>query len=153
MSELRIAERIAREAHTGQTEKSTGDPYIRHVERVVDLVQGDQQRAVAWLHDVLEDSAFSDVDLSQAGISGDVVEAVLLLTHDKTQATYQQYIERIRASGSPLAIAVKLADLRDHLRPNCPGRLVERYQHALRLLEPLEIADVAESPGLEPRTV
>jgi hypothetical protein len=139
-SELQIAERIAREAHAGQKEESTGDDYIRHVERVVALSpEGDQVKAVAWLHDAIEDSNFTAAELGRAGVSEAVVDAVVLLTRaDNGTAmivhTYQQYIDSIKASGNLLAIAVKIADLRDHLRPNCPERLRPRYEKALRIL-------------------
>jgi hypothetical protein len=53
---VQIAERIARVAHAGQKEESTGDDYIHHVERVAALVDGDDAKAVAWLHDVIEDN-------------------------------------------------------------------------------------------------
>jgi (p)ppGpp synthase/HD superfamily hydrolase len=55
-SELQLAERIARKAHAGQMDTVTGADYITHVERVVALVEGDEAKAVAWLHDVVEDS-------------------------------------------------------------------------------------------------
>lgn len=131
----RIAEIIARAAHHGQVEKSTGDPYIRHVERVVDLVDGDEAKSVAWLHDVLEDcQGWTTQRLHEAGIcSTRVLAAVEWLTRNKGD-TYERYIEKIRLSGNTLARAVKIADLRDHLRPNCPARLRPRYEKALAKL-------------------
>src|SRR6187402_2103897 len=74
------AERQARQAHAGQVEALTGDDYIHHVERVVALVGDDEAKAVAWLHDVLEDTKVSADDLLAAGVSETVVEAVRALT-------------------------------------------------------------------------
>ena len=132
-----IAERIAREAHAGQTEESTGDNYIRHVERVVALVEGCDEKAVAWLHDVIEDSRFYASNLFAAGIPWRIIDAVVWLTRPEF-GSYAEYIQMIKDSGDPLAIAVKIADLRDHLRP--PGlfclvpSLRKRYEAAwLRL--------------------
>ena len=136
MTERWIAERIARLAHAGQTEESTGDDYIRHVERVVGLVDGDDAKAVAWLHDVIEDSDWTAVDLARAGIAPLVIAAVELLTHDP-RVSYEEYIAALvesQAPAAPLARAVKRADLRDHLRPNCPARLQSRYEAALIVL-------------------
>lgn len=130
-----LAERIAREAHAGQREESTGDDYIHHIERVVALVEGDQAKAVAWLHDVLEDTPLTVADLRCAGISAPVVIAVELLTRTPPYDNYAQYIDNIRDAGNPLALEVKLADLRDHLRPNCPARLRSRYERALVVLD------------------
>lgn len=132
-TELQIAERIARAAHDGQKDTVTGADYITHVERVVALVDGDQAKAVAWLHDVLEDTTISASVLAESGISPDVLEAVRLLTRDGVE-TYGEYIESLVTSKQPLAIAVKLADLRDHLQPTCPDRLRPRYERAVDLL-------------------
>jgi (p)ppGpp synthase/HD superfamily hydrolase len=134
----RRAEAIARAAHAGAVDKA-GNDYILHVSRVVDGVDGDEAKAVAWLHDVIEDTPLTEADLRAAGISEPVLDAVRLLTEadgKTTEAIYAAYIERIRASGNPLALAVKLADLRDHLDPNVPPRLRPRYERALAVLEP-----------------
>jgi hypothetical protein len=140
---LPIAERIARQAHAGQTEESTGDDYIRHIERVVALVDGDEAKAVAWLHDALEDTDVSEGELRRAGIPEPVIDAVRLLTRDTERdwRSYADYIEDIRDAENPLTLAVKLADLQDHLRPNCPERLRPRYEKALQTLLPTPPGD------------
>jgi (p)ppGpp synthase/HD superfamily hydrolase len=138
MTELQIAERIAREAHAGQKDTVTGEPYITHVERVVAMVEGDEAKAVAWLHDVLEDCpGWTGGRLEAEGVSIVVILPVLTLTRADGE-TYDQYIDTIARSHDPLALAVKLADLRDHLRPNCPERLRPRYERALAILSPPE---------------
>lgn len=129
-TELQIAERIARSAHTGQVEESTCDDYI---ERVVALVEGKKAKAVAWLHDVLEDTPLDGASLLEGGISDRVVAAVTRLTRLEEEP-YIKYIQRIKKSGDNLALAVKIADLQDHLRPNCPKRLRPRYEKALWIL-------------------
>jgi (p)ppGpp synthase/HD superfamily hydrolase len=129
-----LAEDIAREAHAGQTEERTGDSYIKHVERVVDLVEGDNAKAVAWLHDVIEDSPNTADDLIARGMPIRIVAAVALLTRHERTETYADYIQNIKDRKDPLAIAVKLADLKDHFRPNCPARLRPRYENAWKTL-------------------
>ncbi|TCU04842.1 HD domain-containing protein [Rhizobium sullae] len=47
------AAEIAVEAHAGQTDK-TGRPYIDHCRRVAAAVTGDEEKIVAYLHDVAE---------------------------------------------------------------------------------------------------
>lgn len=134
LTELEKAERIARHAHAQQLDPS-GDPYIEHVERVVALVaaagESDAVKAVAWLHDVIEDTAWTRTQLvDRGGISEPVAEAVEVLSRREGES-YEDYIRRVVQSRNPLARPVKLADLRDHLRPNCPVRLRPRYELAL----------------------
>jgi (p)ppGpp synthase/HD superfamily hydrolase len=130
---LELAESISRAAHHGQTEESTGDDYILHVIRVAALVDGVSAKAVAWLHDVIEDSDLTLEDLEKKNIPPQIVWSVDLLTrHPDT--TYQQYIKHIKRSRDHLAVEVKIADLKDHLRPNCPERLVARYKEAWLIL-------------------
>ncbi len=131
LEQAQIAERIAREAHAGQVDRVNGRPYIEHVERVAGMVSGDEAKAVAWLHDVLEDSDVTPEALEAAGISDRVILAVRHLTRYEPRI-YGPYIDRLRAG--QLAAQVKIADLRDHLTPSCPESLRPRYEAALALL-------------------
>jgi hypothetical protein len=135
---MSVPEQVARLAHRGQVDKA-GRPYIEHVERVVARVRGDAlAEAVAWLHDVVEDTMFTEDTLAAFVDDPDVRGAVSLLTRDKTFQSYEDYIEGIRASGDPLALKVKLADLHDHLdNPGCPATLRPRYEAALAALAAL----------------
>mgnify|MGYP004585922421 CR=1 FL=1 len=54
MLQSEIAQRIAIEVHTGQVDKA-GKPYIEHPAHVAASVDGDEAKAVAWLHDAIED--------------------------------------------------------------------------------------------------
>lgn len=64
---------------------------------------------VAFLHDVVEDTNVGLDELSKLGFDPVVIQAVELLTKDKTLG-YSQNIERIITSGNPLAMMVKYAD-------------------------------------------
>lgn len=135
---LDFAARVARAAHYGQTDKA-GDPYEDHLSRVVELVPGVVPKTVAWLHDVVEDSEFgndSEIRLTLLGFSPAVVRSVLILTRGYFQpcTSYAAYIDSIIESNDQVAIAVKMADLTDHLRPNCPTSLRPRYEAALAQL-------------------
>jgi (p)ppGpp synthase/HD superfamily hydrolase len=129
-----LAHIIAIAAHLDQKEESTGDPYIFHVARVVALVSP-RAKAAAWLHDVLEDSWFTPEDLRTRNISEVTIASVILLTHDKCDS-YLDYIDKIARSKDPIAIEVKIADLKDHFRPNCPPRLIPKYRAAWAVLCP-----------------
>jgi len=64
---------------------------------------------VAFLHDVVEDTDVGLDELSKLGFDPIVINAVGLLTKDKTLG-YSQNIERIIKSGNSLAMMVKYAD-------------------------------------------
>jgi len=78
-------------------------------------LDSDVARIVAVLHDVLEDTACSVVDLRRAGYSDSVIGALDRLTRRDGEA-YELYIERI--AEDTLARQVKLADLTDNLVNN-----------------------------------
>jgi hypothetical protein len=130
-----LAEAIAREAHAGQTEPyGRCRDYIEHVEAVVALVTTDDEKAVAWLHDVIEDTEVDVPEMVERGIPARLARSVARLSRTDWDQSYHDYIADIWASGDAVAIAVKVADLREHLHPSCPDRLRPRYEKALRLL-------------------
>lgn len=134
-----VARAIATIAHAGQTDK-TGAPYIGHPERVAARVADNRHdEAVAWLHDVLEDTSVTAEALRAAGIPGSVVYDVELLTRTPHQQP-EDYYEPIRDSHS--ARRVKLADIADNtdvdrlalLDDATVARLVRKYAKARLLL-------------------
>ena len=108
---LKKAEETARKAHRGQVDKG-GQPYILHPLRVAAGCEGTEEKIVALLHDVIEDTALTEEDLRTAGFSERVLQAVACLTHREGES-YGAYIERI--CQNPLAARVKLADLSDNM--------------------------------------
>ena len=114
MATLERAIEIAVHAHRGQDDKD-GQPYVLHPLRVMQAVEGTEAKIVGVLHDVVEDTAVTLAELSAAGFSGPILEAVDLVTHDK-ETPYAEYV--IRCKANPLARAVKLADLTDNSRPD-----------------------------------
>lgn len=103
-----IALAIARKAHAGQVDKA-GVDYIQHPLYVASQVKTEQEKAIALLHDVLEDSDITVADLLAYGLSNKVVTAVQTLTKKKGQS-YQEYLEKVKSNN--LARVVKLADLK-----------------------------------------
>ena len=136
-TQTEIAKFIAIQAHEGQLDKA-GKPYIEHPRTVADAVEDDVAKAVAWLHDVVEDTSMTFDDLQAAGIASEVINHLRLLTHDKS-VPYMEYIAALK--NDPVAREVKLADLRhnsDLSRLNTitdkdRERLV-KYQQAMELL-------------------
>ena len=107
LTTLETCEFIARIAHKGQVDKS-GAPYIEHPLTVAKGVETDDEKCVALLHDVLEDSGFTAEDLRLAKIPEHIIEAVETLTH-KEGVPYDDYISAIKKN--ELARKVKMSDL------------------------------------------
>ena len=148
-----VARELATTYHMGATDKY-GNPYIDHLERVVDRVRDMEYDmvdetshigmylAAAYLHDIIEDTPFNfdnNFDIADRGYMDifpeAVVEAVKLLTRD-TGETYADYVTKIKLAplvGGKIARVVKLADLFDHLMgpTPCPPNLIKRYEKSL----------------------
>lgn len=103
--------RLIVDAHQGQR-SFRGRPYVFRPIRLMEQQDTDQERVVALLHDVVEDT---NVRLSQIGHwFGESVETEIKALTRLPDEPYQDYIERVAIR--PLATKVKLADLRDNLR-------------------------------------
>jgi (p)ppGpp synthase/HD superfamily hydrolase len=145
---LEVAVELACRAHRGQRYPSPEEePYILHLFRVMLAVDGFRVRAVAVLHDVLEDTDVLAEQLGAAGLPVDVVEAVVAITRRPGQS-YQSYIEQVACDA--IAREVKLADLADNLAnnkrlshaPEVVAR-IGRYEQAIRRLRAVS----EKSPG------
>ena len=112
MSQLERAIAMALRAHEGVLDKS-GKPYILHPIRLMMQMDTEEAQITAVLHDVVEDSDLTLDDLAGMGFSTVILDAVALLTHDKENVAYQEYIEGL--NGNTLARQVKLADLEHNM--------------------------------------
>ena len=135
---LEKALQVAAVSYSGAKDKA-GDPLILHVLRVAldPALVTDAARTVGFLHDILEDTAVTPGRLAAWGFPPEVIDAVVALTRP-AGTTYFAYIRAL--AGNPLARAVKIADLRDHLArkallPPAALGLVTRYKKALALLD------------------
>ena len=130
--------KIAYDAHYGQTDKS-GTPYIYHPAFLAAQMDTEEEIVTALLHDVVEDTTVTLSDLEREGFPPTVIDAVRLLTHKS--GSYLGGI--IGLEKNPIAVKVKLADLRHNNNPtrnaNLPpdeaARLREKYDEAERLLK------------------
>lgn len=130
---LEHARRIAAAAHRGQKDKSSR-PYIEHCERVASSLAGEDLRAIAYLHDVVEKSPDWTLDrLREEGFAPRIVDAVDALTR-RAGEDEPDFVRR--AAGDELARVVKRADLEDNLA-QVEGREPEKaaaYRQRLLLL-------------------
>ena len=95
------------EAHKNQLDKS-GMPYVFHPFHLAEQMETEETVVAALLHDVMEDTDYTAEDLKEMGFDGDVLDALLLLTH-QDGVDYMDYVKKIKSN--PIARAVKLADL------------------------------------------
>lgn len=131
------AREIAQNAHRDQVDKS-GAAYITHPARVAARVAGHPEaEMVAWLHDVVEDTAVTLDDLATE-FPPEVVAAVDAITKRPDEG--DDYYRRVAAN--PLALQVKYADLADNSSPDrlsllddaTQDRLRAKYAHAREVL-------------------
>ena len=123
-----LALSIATQAHEGQLDKA-GVDYIEHPIYVASQVDTEEEKAVALLHDVIEDSPVSAEELLQAGLPETVVTAVQVLTKKKEQ-DYQTYLETVKKN--PLARLVKLADLKHNSDLSRLSSITEKDRERLK---------------------
>lgn len=126
------------EAHKNQTDKS-GLPYVFHPFHLAEQMTDEDTVIAALLHDVIEDTDYSVQELREAGFPEQVINALLLLTHNKN-VPYMDYVLQIRKN--PISRAVKTADLLhnsdigrlDNVTPKDLKR-IQKYMIALEILK------------------
>lgn len=133
--------KIADKAHKGQTDKYDA-PYISHVLRVMNYGKTLDEKIVGVLHDVVEDCPEYGLEfLKNEGFSDEIVFAIECLSKLHPEENYDDFVKRTEQS--PLAIAVKLNDLRDNMdltrftRPisEKDWKRLNKYLKAYRYLE------------------
>lgn len=130
-----IARFIAYRAHAGQFRRDGVTPYITHPEAVANCFprHAVSERAVAWLHDVLEDCIWYSASLFRTlGITQEIADAVTVLTKRPGQL-YDDYIAEV--CKNPLAVRVKIADIRHNMSCNPKEKTLVRYIESLKKLE------------------
>ena len=132
---IKTAESIALLAHWGQMDKR-GELYFDHSKRVALKGKMEEEIALGYLHDVIEDSGVFDYDIleQQFHIPSFIITSLKAITR-VPQETYFDYIKRL--STDSLAKSVKIYDLEDHLdyKEAIPESLIKRYEKALKLLQ------------------
>src|SRR5665647_309707 len=138
-ADVRAARDLATAAHLGQFDKA-GVAYIEHPQRVVGHLVSptNEQAAVAWLHDVVEDTPTTLEDV-EAAFGPLVAAGVDAMTHRPGEPSLEYYA---RVKANPLALTVKTADLADNtdpvrlnaLPPELRARLEAKYAIARREL-------------------
>lgn len=105
------AVQLAFDRHRHQVDKA-GEKYIAHIIRVAQQCETDEERIVALLHDIVEDSGMSAAMLREQGFPASIVDAVLAVTKREGEP-YEDFIKR--AAANPIGRLVKIADLEDNM--------------------------------------
>jgi hypothetical protein len=115
------ARTIAYSNHGDQRDRS-GALLVAHLERVAASVPVDA-RVVAFLHDLLEHTDASILELEAQGVSPTELAAIRLLTRAPGES-FEAHTLRIAHARGPagrLARVVKLADIEDHVAAEPPA--------------------------------
>lgn len=142
MIHLAKAIEIASIAHVNQLDKAD-EPYILHPLRVMMNMDSYEEKIVAVLHDVVEDTAWTIKTLSEYPFSKRVIEAIDALSRREKESVKDYYGRIIK---NRLAVRVKIRDLEDNMnitRLNIIGegdlnRLKIYHEHWLVLNEALK---------------
>ncbi|HEY3331544.1 MAG TPA: hypothetical protein VGK19_16050 [Capsulimonadaceae bacterium] len=102
---------IASAAHELQFDKA-GDAYMLHQIRMMMKAHSDDQRIVALLHDIVEDTDWTLDALRAEGFPEAIIAGVDGMTK-RDGESYEEFIER--AAKDPIALRVKLLDLEDNM--------------------------------------
>lgn len=111
MATLERAIAIAATAHAGQFDK-TGAPYILHPLRMMMRLESNEERIVAILHDVVEDTDWTFDALAAEGFSQNVLAALECVTK-RDGEDYEAFVQRSLQNGT--ARQVKRMDLEDNM--------------------------------------
>lgn len=109
---------------------AAADPFASEDDR-------DSLWAVGLFHDILEDTDCTVEDLREFGeLSHWEITPIELLTHHKEDCSYEDYIQAILASKDPFALAVKRADMKDHMMrvDTLTDKLKKKYYPVIKYL-------------------
>ena len=136
--DLEKAIQIAVEAHAGVKDKG-GKAYILHPISVMMRCETDQEKIVAILHDVIEDTDWTFEALRQEGFSETIIAALETVTKLSEDEDYDEFIQRSLTNN--IGRKVKIADLRENLDVTRIGQLtdkdiarINKYKRALSVL-------------------
>ena len=109
---LHKAIKIACEAHQGQS-SINGEPYILHPLRLLIKAKSNEERIIAILHDVIEKTNISLIDLKNNGFDQNIISSIDSLSR-RGGESYIEYIKRLMQN--KISVKIKLLDLADNIK-------------------------------------
>lgn len=138
MSTIEKAIALAAKKYAGHTDQRKL-PIIFHPLKLMFKMKNNEQQIVAVLHDILQDTDITVVDLISLGFSQDVIDAILALTKRRNESRIEA---AYRAVKNPIARIVKLAevvDAIDHYRDQyavaAENRDIQEYRYIYQILK------------------
>ena len=138
--ELALAISMAVSAHSKQFRKDNATPFIVHPLAVMVKMNSHQERVVAVLHDIIEDSDLYPLKFIYDTFGTEIGQAVEAMTKFDKQERYQVYIMRL--AKNPLAARVKMEDIKHNMstldsipNPHERDHLEKKWNWALIYLE------------------
>ena len=135
---LERAIQIAVKAHAGAKDRG-GKAYILHPISVMMRCETDEEKIVAILHQVVEDTDWTFEALREEGFTDTIIEALKTVTKHSEDEDYDEFIQR--SLKNEIGRKVKIADLRENLDVTRIGELTEKdierinkYKRALKTL-------------------
>lgn len=135
---LELAIEVATKAHAGQLDKG-GNLYILHSQAVAASLDSTENKIVAYLHDVVEDTNITLEDLEKMGFTYRIVNSIRILTKSK-DISYDDYLKSVKKDSN--AWHVKMADIKHNMdisripEPTAKDvARIEKYKKALAFLE------------------
>ena len=148
-----LAEAIATAGYFHKEQRDRNNEiYIMHPLRIMFQMESYEEKIVAILHDVVEDTECSMEYLAEKVSSAEIVQALEAISRRENEE-YFVYIHRVKQNS--LAKSVKIKDLMDNLsRKGASVSLRHRYYKALEILcanseLPKNIERIAEFYGVE----
>ena len=126
---------IACEAHQGQS-SINGEPYILHPLRLLIKAKSNEERIIAILHDVIEKTNISLLDLKNKGFDQNIISSIDSLSRRRNES-YIEYIERLMQN--KISVKIKLLDLVDNIKIHSENNKdgiydakINQYKNALK---------------------
>lgn len=135
--DIELAISIALKAHKGQRDKG-GNPYILHPIAVMNREETIEEKIVAVLHDVIEDTEVTLEQLREQGFSEKIIKAIHLLMRSEKDS-YEEFIEK--TIENRISRNVKIADIKENMNfarikepTESDYKRLEKYRKALEIL-------------------
>lgn len=109
---LKRSEHLVHKLFKDKLDKA-GSNYLDHLTHVSQDFTDEKVKAIALMHDVLEDTDVTAEDLELLGYDKSFIKTLKILTN--TYETYEEYIENILSSKNEIALRIKLKDLLHNL--------------------------------------
>lgn len=124
------AKELCIEAHKDQT-RHDGTPYHTHPIAVANMMTTDEEKIVAYLHDVIEGTNITIKNLTDKGYSYKIVKAIQRLTK-KFEQSYTEYL--LQVSADNLATKVKIVDMFHNISDSPTEAQRKKYYSGIKYL-------------------